>query len=699
MSTSRIIGQVLGNRYEVQQFIGEGGMARVYRGLDRRLSRTVVLKVLRQELASDPEILRRFELEACRAAQLAHAHIVKVFDVDAQGGVPFIVMEHHLAEDLHSILVREGRFALSRVLEIAFPVLDALEHAHSQGIVHRDLKPHNILVTDRREVKLTDFGIAKALTGDSLTRTGSMMGSAHYFSPEQAQGQPVGPTTDIYSLGIVLYELLAGRVPFEGDNPIVVGLKHVQEEPPPFPATLGVPPAIEAVVMKALRKSPADRFPDARSFWLALQAAAAGFPPSTGAPAGREDRGPHPVRGSASNGWDSGELMAVNGTRASGGSPPSSASRRRGPLVAGVFLVALLVGAALGMLAYFQTTNIRIVPDVQGLLGDAARVKVETEGLRLVVKETRYHGQFPSGTVLSQLPAPGTRLKRGDEVAVVLSMGKQTVQVPNLAGMDREQATQALEALSLTPRWKEQHSETVPAGQVVSSEPPSGTAVDLKGQVTVIISKGMPMVTVPDVLGRTEKDARDLLEHAGLTLTLGKGKSSATVAKDKTLEQKPTKGARVAKGSAVQVVLSTGPELRPVPSLTGMTLAKARAAATKAGFSVAPDGPEEDDATVVEQDPPGGTQLPSGTRIHVKLESAQAPTPTPTEQVRVPSVLQMPLAAARARLEEAGLKLGNADPEESDLPMDTVLRQTPEEGTSVTRGSSVDVVVAAPKKP
>ena len=611
MNSRLSIGQVLGNRYEVQQFIGEGGMARVYRGLDRRLSRPVILKVLRAELASNDEFLRRFELEAHRSAQLAHSNIIKVFDVDTEQGIPYIVMEYYGAEDLRAILEREGRFPLSRVLEIANPVLDALDYAHAQGIIHRDLKPHNILLTERREVKITDFGIAKALTGDSLTRTGSMVGSAHYFSPEQAQGQPVAPTADIYSLGVVLYELLTGRVPFEGDNPVVVGLKHVQEEPPPL-SMMGatVPPAVEAVVMKALRKLPADRFQDARSFWLALHAAVGSgrlegppvptlpaphpppAPPSPGsasaaashrASPGLEEASVRAGRGSGSGGREKNGCVPPNGHRA-GASVASRPNPGRTSWVVALFVFTLLVGSALGVLYYSMTANLKVVPDVQMLLGDAARVKVEKEGLRLVVKETQYNGQYPTGTVLSQSPAPGTKLRRGDDVSVVLSMGKQMVQVPNLGGLDRDAATKALESLSLAPRWREQYSDTVAAGLVVSQEPAAGTAVDLKAQVAVVISKGLPMVTVPDVAGRTEKEAREQLERVGLDVSLGTGRSSPTVPKDKVLEQKPAKGARVTKGTTVQVVLSTGPEMRRIPALAGMTLAKARAAATQAGI-------------------------------------------------------------------------------------------------------------------
>ncbi|NDD28333.1 MAG: serine/threonine protein kinase, partial [Proteobacteria bacterium] len=248
------MGQVMCGRYEVGQCIGEGGMAWVYLARDRRLERLVVLKVLRDDRRDDAELRERFAREARSAAGLAHPNVLTVFDVDAHEGTPFIVLEHHAARDLAVVLRERGRIEPRRAVRMAIDVLDALECAHARGLIHRDLKPHNLLVTDRGEIKITDFGLAKAERSDSLTRTHGMVGTPRYMSPEQAQGQEIGPQTDLYALGVVLYEMLCGKPPFDGDNPVTIGLKHVQEPPAPLSSHgVDASPVLEEVVMTALR--------------------------------------------------------------------------------------------------------------------------------------------------------------------------------------------------------------------------------------------------------------------------------------------------------------------------------------------------------------------------------------------------------------------------------------------------------------
>ncbi|MCL5773093.1 MAG: protein kinase, partial [Firmicutes bacterium] len=255
-----ITGKILNERYRVEEKLGEGGMAYIYKAMDTKLERTVVLKVLKEEMAKDPEFLGRFKREAQSVAKLNHPNILTVYDIGEENGINYIVMEYFDAASLKDIT--KGKILpFNKIYDIATKILDALSYAHENGIVHRDIKPHNILINQDNVLKVTDFGIAKAFTSDTLTSTGSILGSVHYFSPEQAQGKPVDETSDIYSLGVMLYELATGKLPFEGDSPVAVALKHVQESPlPPAVINPSISPAFEKIILKAMEKDPGKRY-------------------------------------------------------------------------------------------------------------------------------------------------------------------------------------------------------------------------------------------------------------------------------------------------------------------------------------------------------------------------------------------------------------------------------------------------------
>jgi serine/threonine-protein kinase len=674
-------GQVLRDRYEIVELIGEGGMARVYRGNDRRLSRPVVLKVLKDEFVDNAEFRERFAREASNAARLAHSHILKVYDVDEQDGVPFIVMEYYPAQDLKAVLKKVGRLSPARSVEIACDILDALDYAHGQGIVHRDLKPHNVLITDRNEVKITDFGIAKAIASDSLTRTGTMLGTASYISPEQAEGQAVGPQTDLYALGVMLYEMLSGRLPFEGDNAITVALKHVREAPPPFASRgASVPGALEDVVMTAMRKNPAERFRDAETFRRALKQASLGE---------GDARPSMPVYSLA----DSGEFRAAPPPP-----PPPVDPGPSGVRTALIWLLTLLCLGGLGYAAYivWWPPPVR-VPQVVGMAEDQARREVERLNLRFTVKDFVYSDEEP-GIVKSQSPDAGTQMRRGSDVLVTISKGRQTVQVPSLDGMDREAARQALESRGLLVKWQEAFSDTVGVGRVAAQDPSSGTPVDLKTRVTVTISKGLQKMAVPKLAELSEKEARDKAEGAGFKLRTLTEKSSATVPRGSVMEQSPKAGTKVPKGTTIEVILSSGPETRSVPSLKTMTLGEAQNAARQQGFRLeVVDGDSSNpEARILDQDPLGGATAPQGAVIRVRLEPMPTPESVP-EDVTVPGVKGMLEDAARAALADHGLAV-RVVVEESDGPQGTVLRQSPDEGAQVKRGAVVELVVTG-KKP
>lgn len=693
MSDPRV-GQLLRDRYEVLERIGEGGVARVYRGFDRRLGRPVVLKIVKEEHLADAQLCERFAREARNAARLAHAHIIKVHDVDDDGGLPFIVIEYHPARDLRTVLRDVGKLSADRACRVALDILDALDYAHGQGIVHCALKPHNILITDRSEVRITDFGLARAVASDSLTRDGSMVGTAHYMSPEQAQGQEADGRSDLYSLGVVLYEMLSGRLPFEGDDAVTVALKHVQEPPPPLGSSgVLVPAPIEEVVMTALRKSPVERFSDAQTMRRALLAAleASSRPAATQPSAAAPPNGAAPAMPAYSLA-DSGEFRAA---------PPIAPPQpvEPGPSGTRSALIVLLTVLFLGAVAYAAYVYVKppgevTVPSLVGLEESAARAIVEKLNLRLTIKEFVYSDDAP-GLVRSQTPPPGTSLRRGTDVLVVVSKGRQTMQVPTLVGLDREAARRALEERGLQVRWAEDFSDHVPLGRVSEQDPAAGLPVELKTLVTVTISKGMPQVSTPSLLGISQREAAAKADGAGLKLRVVTQKPSATVASGCVLEQAPKAGSKVAKGSTVEIIVSSGPESRGVPSLVGLSVGDARRNAEQQGFVLVIDGGgDSPNARVVGQSPEGGATMAQGGVIHVTLD---VPPPTPEsseEQVTVPNVRGLGLDAARATLEERGLHQGNTDSEDSDLPAGTVIRQSPEEGTATKRGGAVDLVVS-----
>lgn len=699
------MGQVMCGRYEVGQCIGEGGMAWVYLARDRRLERLVVLKVLRDDRRDDAELRERFAREARSAAGLAHPNVLTVFDVDAHEGTPFIVLEHHAARDLAVVLRERGRIEPRRAVRMAIDVLDALECAHARGLIHRDLKPHNLLVTDRGEIKITDFGLAKAERSDSLTRTHGMVGTPRYMSPEQAQGQEIGPQTDLYALGVVLYEMLCGKPPFDGDNPVTIGLKHVQEPPAPLSSHgVDASPVLEEVVMTALRKTPSTRWSDATAMRRALMSVPEGAPASPAGTAGTPPRGgdgrdgglvrtagsPAPSMPSYSLA-DSGEFRAAPPVPPAPVDPAPSGSRS---LALGLLAVLFLAGIAYAAYFWVKPPGEVSVPSLVGLEQSVARASVEKLNLRFTIKEFVYSDD-PPGLVKQQSPAPGTSLRRGNDVLVVVSKGHQTVQVPTLIGLDREAARRALEQRGLSARFTEDYSDRVPLGQVASAEPATGTPVELQTHITVTISKGMPQVKAPALVGTTEKDATARAEAAGLKVRVVTHKPSTTVASGSVLEQTPPAGTGVSKGSTIEIIVSSGPESRGVPSLKGLSLADARRNAEQQGFTVVVEGGSASpDARVTDQSPEGGVTMAQGGVIHVSVE---APPPTPEnsdESVVVPGLRGLSLDAARAALEERGLRVGNTEAEESDLPSGSILRQSPEESANARRGSTVDVVIA-----
>lgn len=477
-----MIGRLLGNRYLIQERIGEGGMAVVYRAQDQRLRREVAVKVLREPYASDPEFVRRFRQEAHAAASLSHPHVAAVYDVGSDGDVDYIVMELLPGRTLRDVLREQGPLPLERAVEIAIQVARALQHAHERGLIHRDIKPQNILFTPDEQVKVADFGIARAFGGSSATETGTILGSVHYMSPEQVAGEPVGPPSDIYSLGVVLYEMLTGQRPYEGASPLEIAQKHLQGSfTPPHQVRPEIPPALAAIVQKAMARLPSHRFASAREMEQALRGWQPGGGEATAAtrilPPGRPEPSSTPEYRYAP--------------------PPEPMAAR--PWVWAVMVLVVLVSSVGLVVGIFAPDLFRWVgkeawvPQVVGLPLLEAQARLLEAGLRFRIERQEPNREFPPGYVIGQSPAPGSKIRADSEVSLVVSQGPLLVRVPQVKEMSLERAKELLLQAGLqVGRIEEREHESIPQGYVIDSSPPANTTLEEGSPVDLLVSKGPP---------------------------------------------------------------------------------------------------------------------------------------------------------------------------------------------------------------
>lgn len=462
-----MIGTVLSNRYRLDTLIGEGGMALVYKAECSLLQRPVAVKILRPQFATDVEFVERFRREAQAAARLSHPNVVNVYDVGQDHGLNYIVMEYVSGENLKDLIKKEAPFTAARTLNIARQICEALQHAHQNNLIHRDIKPHNILITPDGRVKVTDFGIARAASASTLTQSGSVLGSVQYFSPEQAKGAPAGVASDLYSLGCVIYEMLTGTVPFKGESPIAIALKHLQEQPPPLHELRpGLSPAIEALVARSLAKDPSLRFPSASAMLREIQAAQG--------------------QGEAGIGQQDIDLPTQVIPALAGAKP-----RDRRPLWVLLGLTAFATLATAGFiwwLLFWSVEEPIRVPTLVRLKIESAREKASEAGFRL--QEVWRNADELRGTVLRQDPEAGITV-RARTIRVWISRGPEEVEVPDLRGMIPEEARTALEDRGLEyVEGDRQRSETVDEGLVAGQTPVPGERVARGSQVLVNLSLG-----------------------------------------------------------------------------------------------------------------------------------------------------------------------------------------------------------------
>ncbi len=622
-------GPVVGGRYQLEKPIGSGGMAKVWLAHDRLLDRRVAVKILADRYASDPGFVERFRREASAAAGLSHPNIVTVYDRGEADGSYYIVMEHLPGPDLKEIVRQRGKLAPRQAVDAALQILAALSAAHRRNVIHRDIKPQNVLVAEDGHLKVTDFGIARAGDDAGMTEVGSVIGTAQYLSPEQARGEDVTTASDCYSVGIVLYELLTGRVPFDGEKPVAIALRQINEVPvAPRVIVPQIPPQLNEIVMKALQKRPGSRYRTAEEFSNALLGVRATLPQpvedATEVLAAMES--PATTRIIAQN------TAATRVVPRQNSMPPAPSRRRRGPIIGAIIALLVLAGVAS---AYLFTDIGRAakvqVPTVAGQSENDATATLRGVGFK-VDPEPRNDPNVPKDKVIGTNPEEGTQAPKGDTIVLFVSLGRPARAVPRLVGKTYDDAAIELEQQHFVPA-KELVFSDKPVDEVVATKPAGGDTIGEGDTVTLSVSKGPEMVDVPPLSLETQAEAERLLDEAGLTRGTVTPRGTSKREPGLVLAQDPPAGKSVAKGSTVDIVVSVAPKPKTIamPNIIGNNAASARAKLIAQGFrdpssDSAPDN--EAAGTVIAQDPPPGTQVdPGKTTVNITVSTGPVPTP------------------------------------------------------------------------
>jgi beta-lactam-binding protein with PASTA domain len=646
-------GTIVDSRYKLVSRLGSGGMADVFLAEDEQLGRKVALKLLYPRFAEDPGFVERFRREAQAAAGLQHPNVVSVYDRGSYDGTYYIAMEYLPGRSLKQLIRAEAPLDPIRAIDITLQILKAARFAHRRGVIHRDLKPHNVIVDESDNAKVTDFGIARAGASD-MTETGSIMGTAQYLSPEQAQGHAVSAGSDLYSIGVVLYEMLTGRVPFDAESAVSIALKHVSEAPPPMTVfNPAVPAELEQVVMWALNKNPVDRPANADQFITALEQARAAIQSG--------ERGQRTASMAALAGVAAGRYAAAAaaGSGFAAAAPPIGTDGYDGAETGPVpplddrpphrrrvwpWLVALLVLllAGGGVTAYLLLRPEKVVvPAVVGEDLNTARTQLQNAGFT-VGSPIPVTSQQKAGVVISQDPQSGTKAKDGSAVSLTVSSGPGSTAVPTLVGETLAQARSSLEIANLAVGKVVHESSTQFAkDRVIDTSPSAGTSVTVGSPVTLIVSTGPPSVQVPDVTTEDVGQAKATLQSRGFNVTTTEQVSTA-VTPGTVISQTPTGSTSAPTGSTITLVVANAPPTVAVPNVVGKTSGAANATLGAAGFPATQQQQTVTDKTqngvVLSQNPAASTQARKGTSVTIVVGKYVAPTtPTTTTTTTTPA--------------------------------------------------------------
>ena len=561
-------GRVLGNRYEMIKKIGNGGMATVYKATDLVLKRYVAVKILRDEFTTDEEFIKRFETEAQSAARLTHPNIVSIFDVGVDNGIYYIVMELIQGKTLKEIITEErGPLPWKWSVNVAIQIASALEMAHKNNIIHRDIKPHNIIITEDGIAKVTDFGIAKAVSNSTITAFGTTIGSVHYFSPEHARGGYTDAKSDLYSLGVVMYEMVTGKVPFDADTPVSVALKHMQEEPvPPIEENPNLPESINQIILKALKKDPMFRYQTSTEMLQDLRMA---LKNPNGDFVSNDDYDP-----TARTQRISTEELEREQRKQKNNKKQNKFVgfiKKHKKLSTFLGLVILFFLAFGGTILFLNVTNPKEVslPNVVGLSKEQAQKAIEDLKLKFEIESEEYNAEVEKDCIISQDPTYTEKynnVKEGSTVKVVISKGAEKTTVPKVIGMKEDEAVKALEEAKLKAEIVEETSKKVEEGYVISQETDANTEANAGDTVKIHVSTGtgIKQVTMIDVKGKTEADAKTTLEKLGLVVNIG---SSEDKSKDNgvVLTQSIEVGKVIDEGTTVTITVNKLAETKTVP--------------------------------------------------------------------------------------------------------------------------------------
>ena len=555
-------GRLLGNRYEIIEKIGNGGMATVYKAKCHILNRFVAVKILRDEFTTDDEFVKRFNAEAQAAASLTHPNIVGIYDVGHEGDLYYIVMELIKGKTLKEIIIEDGKLAWKWSVNVAMQIASALETAHKNNIVHRDIKPHNIIITEDGMAKVTDFGIAKAVSNSTITAFGTTIGSVHYFSPEHARGGYTDAKSDLYSLGVVLYEMLTGKVPFDADTPVSVALKHMQEKPvEPITINTSIPKVVNDIVMKAMQKDANLRYSSASEMLKDLSMAL------------KNPDGNFVIFNQNGNDFPTQKIPTVNGkiieenmntekrTRETRKKEKKPNFIKRHKVLSSIIGIILLFSLTFGI-TYYIMTVVRLkdvqIPNLVGLTAEEAKSKTTGSSLIYEVVEEEYSADVPLGYIISQDPAyvENYKIKENNIIKVVVSKGQKIVEVPKVVGEEKNKAIQTLEALEIKVEVKEEFNNKLQAGYVISQDKEEKTKIKAGETVTITVSKGIEMVEVPNLVGKTEEEAKKAIEEAGLKLNTVLNVEDTSKDDGKVIKQSLDAASKVEKDSTITITVN-----------------------------------------------------------------------------------------------------------------------------------------------
>jgi eukaryotic-like serine/threonine-protein kinase len=622
VSIVNLINTLFDGRYRVMRKLGAGGMADVYLAEDEELGRRVAIKILNDRHANDDQFVERFRREAKNAAGLSHPNIVSIYDRGEAEGTYYIAMEFLDGRSLKELLVARGPMPIADAIVYARQILNALRFAHKKGVVHRDIKPHNAMIDGDGRLKVTDFGIARA-GASQMTEAGAIVGTAQYLSPEQARGAAVDQRSDLYSMGIVLYEMLTGRLPFTGDTPVEIAMRHLSDPPRP-PSTIRpeIPPDLDMIVLRALAKNPDDRFQTAEEMDAELA---------------RVEDG-----GSVTAITADAATAVLSGTSLAASAPTAIAAPRRAERRPGYryqeppprrrpiwpWLLAILGLAAALLAGWFAYDRIQdslsgsgtvSVPAVEGIREPLAVRNIISRGLKPDVRRRPNEDtRFRLGFVYDQDPNAGIRVDRASAVTIFVSLGPPKVTVPELIGRSRDEAISALSELGLKRNVVEVFSEEE-EGTVVAQSPTPGRRVNKGSSVRINVSRGVQPVGVPTVVGEPYETAASRLQAAGFAVA--RRDVDSEQARGTVVSQSPAGGAQAARGSTVTLSVSKGPRQSTIPDVTSQEEGAAQAALESSGFEVAIVDEEtldpNQDGIVLSQDPPGGTKAEQGTTVTI----------------------------------------------------------------------------------